>query len=75
MMFAIHRQEFAIQRQQGSALITALVFLIILTILGLSTMTTSRLEIRMAANTQFAHQAFQAAESGIAQVLKDDSIC
>ncbi len=57
------------RKQSGSALITALVFLIILTILGLSTMTTSRLEVRMAANTQFAHQAFQAAESGIAQVL------
>lgn len=58
-------------KQSGSALITALVFLIILTVLGLSTMTTSRLEVRMAANTQFAHQAFQAAESGIAQVLAD----
>ena len=57
------------RKQSGSALITALVFLIILTVLGLSTMTTSRLEVRMAANTQFAHQAFQAAESGIAQVL------
>jgi hypothetical protein len=59
------------RKQSGSALITALIFLIILTILGLSTMTTSRLEVRMAANTQFAHQAFQAAESGIAQVLAD----
>ena len=57
------------QSQSGSALITALIFLIVLTILGLSTMTTSRLEVRMAANTQFAHQAFQAAESGIEQVL------
>ena len=45
----------ALHSQRGSALITALVFLIILTILGLSPMTTSRLEVRMAANTQFAH--------------------
>ena len=64
-------------KQRGSALITALIFLVILTILGVSTMTTSRLEIKMAANTQFAHQAFQAAESGIAQALdfieNDDS--
>lgn len=56
-------------RQRGSALITAMVFLVILTILGVSTMTTSRLEVRMAANTQFAHQAFQAAESGIEEAL------
>jgi hypothetical protein len=56
-------------RQAGSALIVALVFLIILTILGLSSMSTSRLELRMANNTQFADLAFQAAESGIDLML------
>ena len=55
--------------QRGSALIVAMVFLIILTILGLSSMNTSRLELKMANNTQFADLAFQAAESGIDLLL------
>jgi len=60
--------------QRGSALIVSLVFLIILTLLGLSTMNTSRLEIRMAINEQAANQAFQAAESGIQETLADGSV-
>ncbi len=61
-------------RQQGSALIIAMVFLIILTLLGMSTMTTSRTELRMANNAQFANLAFQAAESGIALMLGTNSL-
>ncbi len=61
-------------RQQGSALIIAMVFLIVLTLLGMSTMTTSRTELRMANNAQFASLAFQAAESGIALMLGTNSL-
>lgn len=60
--------------ERGSALIVALVFLVILTILGLSTMTTSRLELKMASNAQFADLAYQAAESGIDLTLATPSI-
>ena len=56
-------------RQRGSALIVAMILLIILTILGLSTMSTSRLELKMATNTQLASTAFQMAESGIESTL------
>jgi len=52
-------------RQQGAALITALVLLVILTMLGLSSMTTNTMEERMAANAQEKNRAFQAAESGL----------
>ena len=55
--------------ESGSALIVAMIFLIILTILGISTMSTSRLELKMANNTQLAATAFQMAESGIESTL------
>ena len=61
-------------RQQGSALFVSLVFLMILTILGVSSMGTARLELKMAANSQFANQAFQASESGIEATLRETDI-
>lgn len=51
--------------QAGAALITALVLLVILTMLGLSSMSTNTMEERMAANSQEMNRAFQAAESGL----------
>ena len=42
----------------------------ILTVLGLSVMNTSHLEMKMAANAQFGNQAFQAAESAIDSVMR-----
>ncbi|MGQ0591128.1 MAG: pilus assembly PilX family protein [Gammaproteobacteria bacterium] len=56
--------------QRGNALMVSLVFLVILTTLGVSVAGTSRLELMMAANTQFGNQAYQAAESGIDSVLR-----
>jgi Tfp pilus assembly protein PilX len=53
------------QNQRGAALITALVLLVILTMLGLSSMSTNTMEERMAANSQEKNRAFQAAESGL----------
>lgn len=49
--------------QQGSSLLFAMIFLLILTVLALSTMSTSFLDEKMAANTQFKNQVFQAAQS------------
>ncbi|MBT6210679.1 MAG: hypothetical protein HOI35_11745 [Woeseia sp.] len=62
------------QSQRGSALIVSLIFLVVLTILGISTMSTSRLEIKMAANQQMATQASNASESGIEATLDQDGI-
>ena len=58
-------------RQNGAALITALVMLVILTMLGLSSMSTNTMEERMAANSQEINRAFQAAESGLDQGYTD----
>lgn len=62
-------KRLAPARQTGSALIVAMIFLVILTILGISTMSTSRLELKMANNNQIAATAFQMAESGIEATL------
>ncbi len=52
-------------RQQGVALIMAMVFLMILTIIGVTVMSTTSLQEKMAGNVQDKHSAFQAAESAL----------
>ncbi|MDP2835105.1 MAG: PilX N-terminal domain-containing pilus assembly protein [Pseudomonadota bacterium] len=52
-------------RQSGAALITSLIFLTILTILGMSSLGTALLESRMAGNARDRNIAFQAAEMGL----------
>jgi type IV pilus assembly protein PilX len=52
-------------RQQGVALIVAMVFLMLLTIIGITAMSTSSLQEKMAGNVQDKHVAFQAAESAL----------
>jgi type IV pilus assembly protein PilX len=57
--------------QSGAILITALVMLVLLTMLGLSTMNTSTLEEKMAANSQEINRAFQTAETGLEIAMTD----
>ncbi|MAF83775.1 MAG: PilX N-terminal domain-containing pilus assembly protein [Gammaproteobacteria bacterium] len=52
-------------RQRGAALIVGLVLMTVLTLLAVSTMRTSTLELAMAGNTQYHEQAVQLAETGI----------
>lgn len=57
-------------RQQGATLIVALVFLVVLTIAGVTAMRFTSLEEGMAGSSQFRNQAFQVAQSEIrAQLL------
>ena len=51
--------------QEGATLIVGLVLLLVLTVVGVSSMNTATMEITMAGNTQFQQDAFQAAEDGI----------
>ncbi len=60
--------------QRGVALVVALVFLLMLTILGVTVMQTSSLEGRMAGNMQEVNRAFHAAESAIEHVFVDGSV-
>lgn len=52
-------------RQRGAVLITALVLLLVLTLLGLSAIQTTTLEERMAGNYRSGTAAFEAAESAL----------
>jgi Tfp pilus assembly protein PilX len=56
---------FKSDHEQGAALVTALILLLVMTILGVSTMSTASMEMRMAANNQFLENAFQLAETGL----------
>lgn len=51
--------------QSGSALILSLVFLLLLTILGVAAMQSATLQERMAGNTRDRNVAFQAAEASL----------
>jgi type IV pilus assembly protein PilX len=52
-------------RQRGAALVIGLVLLLVLTVLAISGMSTSTLELQMAGNRQYAESAFQAAETAL----------
>jgi type IV pilus assembly protein PilX len=55
--------------QRGAALIVSLLFLLILTIIGLSSLSNSGLEARMAHNFQLKNTVFHAAESSIDTII------
>jgi type IV pilus assembly protein PilX len=55
----------ACHNQRGVALVMALVFLTLLTILGVTAMSTSSLEEKMATNTRDRNLAFQSAETAL----------
>ncbi len=55
--------------QEGFALVVSMIFLAILTVLGINAMRSSSLEEKMAANTQQQSFAFQSAETGLTVAL------
>src|SRR5262245_66153083 len=57
------------RRQGGAALVVGLVLLMILTLLAISGMNTSTLELQIAGNFQFSQNAFQAAEIGLQRAM------
>lgn len=52
-------------RQRGAALVVALILLIVVSVMAISSMNTATLDLMMAGNEQFRSRAFAAAESGI----------
>jgi type IV pilus assembly protein PilX len=63
--------EFSGASQRGAALVVGLLLLLVLTLLAISGMNTATLELVMAGNTQYQQNAFQAAETGIEQAIRD----
>ena len=60
------------RHQQGVALVTSIIFLTVLTLLGLSAMRNTTLGTKMAVNHQFKQMSFQAAESALARLTGPD---
>jgi hypothetical protein len=56
-------------RHRGAALVTALLLMMVLTILGVAGLATAALELRMAGNVQHHERAFAAAEHAIEHAL------
>lgn len=61
------------RRQGGAVLIVTLMFLVILTLLGVTAMTSTTMEERMAGNTRDSAIALQAAESALRDARRDIS--
>ncbi len=57
------------RRQQGAALVVGLILLVVLTILAVSGVFTSNMELRMVRNAQNQEHAFQAAEVAVEDAL------
>lgn len=60
-----------INSQRGTALTMSLVFLVLLTLIGITAMNTSVLEEKMAGNIKDQYMAFQAAESALKNAETD----
>ncbi len=63
-----------IGRQSGAVLVVSLILLVVLTLLGLTSMRTTSLEEKMASNSQRSVAALQAAGSGLVDALQDDNL-
>ena len=64
-------QQF--HRQSGAVLIVSLVMLLVMTIIGVTAMSSATLEEKMASNTMNYNVTFHAAESAIENALDDTS--
>jgi type IV pilus assembly protein PilX len=61
----------SVRRQGGAALVVGLILLMVLTLLAISGMNGATLELQMAGNAQFSENAFQAAETGVEEALRE----
>lgn len=60
-----------VRREHGAILVTGLIFLVVLTLLGIAAMSINATEERMAGNSRDLNIAFQAAESGLRDAEQD----
>jgi len=62
------------RRQSGAALVVGMILLMVLTLLAISGMNGATLELQMAGNAQYSENAFQAAETGVEEALREARI-
>src|SRR5262245_19384474 len=65
MTLARYSASRAARLQRGAALVTSLLLLLVLTIIGVTTMQMSRMQERMSGNSRDVNVAFQGAEAGV----------
>lgn len=65
MLHFIPRGEFFGRKEKGAALITGLLFMVVLTLISVAAIRTSTLEEKMSGNTKDREMAFQAAEAAL----------
>ena len=73
----MHCQSQPLARQKGAALILALIFLLLMTLLSTSSMRTSTMQERMAGNTRDWNLGFQSAEAALREAeefLRDTAV-
>ncbi|MGI9221132.1 MAG: pilus assembly PilX family protein [Woeseiaceae bacterium] len=63
-----------LNKQGGAALIVGLVLMVLITALAISGMNTATTELALARNDQIHEYAFQAAETGLEDMLASDSL-
>jgi type IV pilus assembly protein PilX len=59
------------RKQEGAALVVSLIILLVMTLIGVSSMSTSLLQEKMASNAQSSNITFQAAESAVGMLVRD----
>lgn len=66
----------SLRAQGGAVLLTSLILLLVMTMLAVTTMRTTSMEQKMAANAALTNRAFQAAESALAEAVysADDTV-
>jgi Tfp pilus assembly protein PilX len=64
-----HARTDGYRRQRGTALVVALLMLLVITLLAVGAMNSATAELVMAGNEQHRQAAFQAAETGIEQTV------
>lgn len=67
-----HKQRYF--RQKGSALIIGLIIVLMMTLLGITTLRTTALQERMAGNERDLNVAFQSAEAGLREVIQNGNL-
>ncbi len=67
-------KSLRLQRENGVVLITSLIFLMILTMLGVTLLSTTSMEERMAFNSQEIAKSLQIADSGIQKMHTDGRV-
>lgn len=66
--------NISLKKQRGAALIVGLIVMLILTILGLSSIGTMTSQLKIAGNSQDYNSAFQAAASGLSVLRYDPTL-